>query len=239
MKFVSFLLLICTTLAYGQGSVHVMRSAEPREEVQEVVPVDEDEELLNELDEQRRSRAEQFEQIGAIVPGEDGEVFDPMAELKKLGHDKIDLNTFLDAKVIPIFTRMLQESNIRNIPKEDVRKTVFESFKGQPLEKVFEHCPRCLDIFVDVIRDEKAMPSLLQIFHRKPDLKKFGLIWLGVLIAVFFLKRKIFPKTMPFYKKIPASILMSLFFTVVSFFIFYQMFKAETEPTLRIVLGHF
>lgn len=238
--FISILFILTSLSVFGQGSVEIYQVPQSEPEVNEAetpvaVDPDSDEALINELEQQRIDRAKKYEEIGTIVPDE---MFDPMAELKKLGHENITPEIFLDEKVIPIFTRVFKENHLKDLPRDQVRATIMEKFQGHPLERFFKRFPRVLEVFVDLLRDPDAFPSLLQIFKRKQDLKNYGLILLGVMIALFFFKRKFIPKTIPFYKRIPLSILVSLGFLIFSFGFFYYTFKAETGPAVKVILSH-
>lgn len=238
-SFLYFLLLFTSLSVFGQGSVEIYQvpQAEPKPSETEA-PAPEagsDEALVDELEKQRSDRAKKFQEIGTIVPDE---MFDPVAELKKLGHDNITPDIFLDEKVIPIFTRVFKENHLKNLPRDEVRATVLEKFKGHPLERFFKRFPKVLEVFVDLLRDQDAFPSLLQIFKRKNDLKKYGYILLVMMIALFFLKRKFLPKTIPFYKRIPLSMLVSLGFLIFSLGYFYYTFRSETGPTVKVISSH-
>ncbi len=240
MRLLPYLLLLLISLSvFGQGSVEIYQVPQTDSEAKAgeapVVDPDSDEAMLNELEQQRKDRAKKFEEIGAIVPDE---VFDPVAELKKLGHENISPEIFLDEKVIPIFTRVFKENHLKNQPRDLVRETVLQKFQGHPLEKFFKRFPKVLEIFVDLLRDPDAFPSMLQILKRKNDLKRYGYIILAMMIALFFLKRKFIPKTIPFYKRIPLSLLVSLIFMIFSMGFFYYTFQAEAGPTVKVITSH-
>lgn len=228
----SFFLLLTSLSVFGQGSVEIYQAPEPKP--QETIETSDDE-LIDELEGQRAERAQKFQEIGAIVPDE---VFDPIAELKKLGHEEISPDIFLDEKVIPIFTRVFKENHLKDLPRAEVRATILEKFQGQPLEKFFRRFPVVLEIFTDLLRDPEAFPSLLQIFKRKADLKRYGLILLGIMIFLFFFKRKFIPKSLPFYKRIPLSLLVSLGFMIFSFGFFYLNFRREVGPAVAVISKH-
>lgn len=177
--------------------------------------------------------SEQDEELGDVP------TLDLSDELKKLGHNQVNLGALMDEKVIPLFTKYLKESKISELSRDLTRSMVLETFKDRPIGKVFVKCPKCLEIFVDIIRDREAMPSLLQIFGRQKDLRNYGFFWFGGIVFLFFFKRMIFPKKWPFYKRWPVSLLINILFTILSFGIFYYLFREELGPTLRVVLGHF
>lgn len=234
----TLLYFLISLSVFGQGNVEIYqaREPEPQPEIQETtIDPGSDEALIDEIEQQRRVRAKHFEEIGTIVPEE---MFDPLAELKKLGHEEISPDIFLDEKVIPIFTRVFKENHLKDMPREQVRATILEKFQNHPLEKFFKRFPKVLEIFVDLLRDPEAFPSLLQIFARKEDLKKYGYILFGIMIFLFFAKRKFIPKTLPFYKRISLSILVSICFMIFTFGFFYYTFKAETGPALKVITSH-
>lgn len=162
-------------------------------------------------------------------------VFDPMKELNTLGHTELTVQTLLDERTIPIFTKMLKESNLKDQPPSVIKEMVMMKFKGNPIGKVFSHCEKCLNIFVEVLRDKQALPAIIAVFARKKDLKKYGMIWLGLLIFFFFIKHWLIPSEWRFYQRLPLSMAFSLGFTVLSFFIFYSMFKKEVGPTVDVL----
>lgn len=169
--------------------------------------------------------------------GQDGEeeVFDPAKELQSLGYQEINVKALADPRVREIVLRSLKDSDIRTKPREEVKATILASLKGHPLEKFLTSNPKVLEIFIDILRDEKALPGLLHILKREKDLKLYFWMWLAFFISSFWFKKMFVGMYWPWYKKIPASILFSLSMTIISFSVFYLMFTDEMHPTVTIV----
>jgi hypothetical protein len=256
MKSTALIFLILFTLKASAQGVTVMRSApepspsapaspstsspsehnempEPAPDPATMSAEDKDEAALNALQSAREERARTIEQVTEIAPKE---IFDPISELKKLGHSEISVDSLLDEKVIPIFERMLKESNLKAQDPEVLKATITKQFQGHPVGNLFQRFPKCLTIFVEILRDDKAMPGLLRIMTLKHHLKKYFYVWLGLFIFTWWLKRKIIPKDAPFLSRTLRSIMVSLCFMSLTFFVFYQMFHKELSPTVSIIM---
>lgn len=156
-------------------------------------------------------------------------------ELKKLGHSEINLKTFNDPKAIPWIKKILSESKIDQIPEAKVKLMLKNQFKGTIFDKIFNLFPVTLDIFTAVVRDSKAMPSLIGIFGQRGLLKIFFCVWFATLLLFYYLRKVFISPNAKTYVKIPASILFSLSFSAVSFMIFYYMFTEEVDPTVKVI----
>lgn len=172
--------------------------------------------------------------------GQEEETFqdtNPLAELHALGYKEITINSLFDKKVIAVLKKALKQSNLKTLPREDVKKIVGESLKGNPLGKVFQKFPQGLEVFVDVIRDEHALPGLLDIFAERKKLQYFGYGWMIMFFLSLWFKGSIIDKYKPFYVRIPQSILYSLTFTGIVMTAYYFLFKDQLDPTIQVVRG--
>lgn len=207
----------------------------PKEVNYELSPDQVDETFVDSAQEFREERAKEVEKITEIAPQE---IFDPVAELKALGHDSIDSRTMLDERTIPIFVRMFKESNLDKQDPATIKAMLHKQFANQPIGALFKRCEKCTNIFVDVLRDKEALPGLLRIITLKKHLKKYFYVWVGLFLFFFWLRGKLISRHLPFFTKVFRSLSLSLMFSCLTLYVFHKMFEKETSPTVAIIGRH-
>lgn len=131
----------------------------------------------------------------------------------------------------------LAQNPFAMIPKRETKSLVLARLQGLPFGKILEDNPKLLDMFVDILRDNKALPNLLGLVNKPDKVKKFGFIALGVFIVVFLLnllnsKGNIFRRIL---RKLAIGLLAFAFNTGA----FYFIFREELTPLLNIVFKHY
>ncbi len=219
MKLIAFILMVSISLpGFGQ---------------------EEDEGFYEELSEERLKNSHEANKINEVRHDIEEKTYSVAEELQKIGRQQLDYAALFDDKVQAILQQGLKESKIRKQSPEFIRAMIRGKVKGGPLEKVFTQFPLLLEICVDVMRDDHALPGLIRLFSRKKDLENYAMIWFVLLIAGYFLKKKIIPKELPFLRRFVSSLIFSCCMTGISLVIFYNMFKDEVGPTVNVILKHF
>jgi hypothetical protein len=199
---------------------------------------EDDEQLVDTIEAERRKQVETAVKLNDAQENLKSAVFNAPKELQKLGYKTLDAAAFKDERVVKIVQKMFDNSPLRSMTIEQVRNLMLEKVKGEPYEGLLRSNPKLVDAFADVLRDEKAMPSLLGVLLRKDDLKIYGLIWLGLIFFSWVFKKIFFDKDWSRGKRFFMSILVSLSVTALSLGIFYKMFNEEVSPTVTILSRH-
>lgn len=167
-------------------------------------------------------------------------VFNGPEELAKLGYQSLDGAALLDEKVIKIVQKMMDNSPLKGASRKEVVSLMLEKLQGQPGEEFLKNNPRLLYVFADILRDDKAMSSVIEIMSRRSDLKTYFFIWLSLMITGMLIKRFYFKKQKKWSptRHFLMGVSLSLSITVVSFSIFYNMFEKELSPAGKIIVQH-
>lgn len=159
----------------------------------------------------------------------------PLEEIRQLGFEQITAASLMDEKVLAILQRILKEHPFSSLSPDEVKALILERSKGSVVADVLKRFPKLLDLAVDLIRDEKAIPGLLGIFSRKNDLKSYGYIWLVIFIFGLFIKSRVIKPKWAFKKRFLYGLAFSLLLSSFSLYIFYSLFSEELSPTLSLV----
>ncbi len=192
-----------------------------------------DEAVLDEMQKSREMRAESIGKIEEITTA-----FDPMAELKKIGHVDITPGTLFDEKAIPILEKTLKEAKLSNIPPEVMKEKILDGMEGHPLKAFILKHPRLLDFMVDVMRDEKVLLSGLGIFRNKPRLKIYLYFWIGIMFTAYYMKRLFISKYWSKPVRIFAGVLFSMTISTITLSTFCLIFEPEMKPIISIIKKH-
>lgn len=163
----------------------------------------------------------------------------PLAELKKLGHENVTFASLMDERVVKLVQKMLRESHLKKLPREEVKKLITDRARGSMMEGILKSKPRILEAMVDVMQDEKAMGNLVGIFLRKDDLKIYFYVWLALMITGFLIRKFYINKKWKGIERTLIGLTFTLFLTGISLTVFYQIFHEELSPTAKILVGHF
>lgn len=223
MKFILVIFLSLTSFlghAQNEGSGGIDHTAQ-------------DEAMLNELQQTREARAQTIGKIEDSIS-----TYDPIAELKKIGHSGITPGTLLDEQAIPILEKTLKEAKLANIPPEVMKVKILEALEGHPLKKFLLGSPRILNFMTDVMRDEKVLLSGLSIFRNRPRLKLYLYFWIGIMFFAYYTKRLFISKYWSKPVRIFAGLLFSLTISTITLSTFCLIFEEEMRPIIAIVKKH-
>lgn len=165
-------------------------------------------------------------------------IFDAALELKKLGYDSINAKALTDKRVILIIKKMHAESQLMEASPEAVKALIEDRFHGSYLKKFLLNNPRIYNLLVDILRDKEALMGLIDIALKQDDVKSFLHFWIAFLIAIWLLKKALFSKAWGIGKTMLFGLLVSILVTTVSVGVFYNTFKQELTPILKIISRH-
>jgi hypothetical protein len=205
----------------------------------EAAPVatgNEDEDLIHNLEAERRKSVETALKLEQAKNNITEAAFNAPEELKKLGYNTITATALMDEKVVKVVKKMMEQSTLKNATNEEVRTLILDKAKGSFMEGYLKKHPKVTDTFVEILRDEKAMSSLVGIFLRRGDLKLYAGFWFGLMILAWLLKKMFFKKNWTPGKRFGMGLLVSVCVTTTSLTIFYNMFSNEISPMAKIVI---
>lgn len=200
----------------------------------------EDDQMIEGLEEDRKKSTEAAVKLDETKNQMTEAVFNAPEELKKLGHETISGASLMDEKVVMVLKKMLEQNAMSKASDAEVKAMIMEKAKGSAIEKFLVDHPKVTNMFVEILKDSKAMPSLVGVFLRKDDLKVYGLIWLGLMIFAWLFKKTLYKKNKKWTsgQRMLVSLLVSIGITFTSLTIFYNMFHDEISPTAKIIVKH-
>lgn len=163
-------------------------------------------------------------------------------ELQLLGKEKLHALSLMDDKVQAELQLLIKKANLSSKAPEEIRESLENQMAGTKVEKLFKRFPKLLDAGVDLLRDQDALPGLIRVLGRKKDLKNYLYISLSIFVFAilfrrFYLKKRL--QEMSFFKRQFISLGTSIFFSTVTLFIFYSIFKKDLQNTVSIIGKNF
>ncbi|MBC76184.1 MAG: hypothetical protein CME64_09230 [Halobacteriovoraceae bacterium] len=133
--------------------------------------------------------------------------------------------------------RFLKQNPFSNMSKSELQSLVLSRLEGQPFGDFLKEKPKFLDMFIDILRDRRALPSLLSLVNKPEKVKKYGMILIGVFVSVFFLN--LFNSKGNIFRRILVKMCIGIAAFSANIISFYVIFKDELTPTLDIVLKYY
>ena len=132
---------------------------------------------------------------------------------------------------------LLKNNLFSDMSEEEISRMILVRTEGKPLGRWLRNNPRVLLCLTQVLKDDKALSSLVDILNHPKTLKKYFFISLFVIFVFMFINLKLSTKSI--IKKIFFKVATSLGAVGVNLFIFYLLFKEQLEPTVSIIKRHF
>ncbi len=229
MKFLC-LFILCLLPHLGLAQV-------TEEETTEILH-DDEEAVTEELTQAREKRQKSIQAIEKVSEKASA-LFDPNIELKKLGYDSFTPGSLFKTEVLDLMEKTLRQAKLNEASPDMIRKLLMDSFKGHPLEKHFNRSPRLQNFIIDLMRDEKALYSLIAIFKDKDRLKHYLYIWIGIMFASYFLKRLFISTYWQKSTQWIVGLLFSITVSLITLSSFCIVFKEEVRPVIALVKKNF
>lgn len=224
MKLIVVFILVCLPLlGFSQDEVNPG-----------VDPTTQDEAAIAELERVREERQKSIESVAQVTEN----VFNPAEELKKLGFDQIGASALMNTDALNIIERAFKEAKMHTLPPELIRENILKSLKDHPFGGYLSNSPRLLDFAVDLIKDEKALMSAIQIFKNKPRLKIYLYVWIVIMFTSYFTRKLFISKYWGSYTRTFASLMFSLTISVITLSSFCLIFDTEMKPIISIIKRH-
>lgn len=194
--------------------------------------------MIEEIQEDRLKQTEQAVVVDKKKQNLENQVLDLGEELKKYGHESLNVVSLMDEKVISLVSKVLKQNTLSELSVEEVRSRILQRFKGSKLESFLLRNPRVLDTFVDFVRDDDVIPSALKILLRKDDLKLFGVIFFLYIILALLLKKIFFNENGGRIQRFFLGFSLNVGIIIISNLSFYYIFYDELLPAVRVISKH-
>lgn len=203
-----------------------------------VDPTIQDERVLDELTESREQRQRELGKV-AEVTEKTAEVFDPKMALKKIGYESFTAGAFFNKDALGIMEKALKSSNLKSYPPEVVKEEILKNLQGHPLESFVRGSPNVQNFLVEILRDEKALVGLIQIFKDKDRLNKYLYWWIGIMFAAYYTRKLFVSKFWKGPFRSLARLLFSATISLITVSTFVLIFKPELRPLITIARKYF
>ena len=133
------------------------------------------------------------------------------------------------------FSQQLKKNPLRFMTAKEVETLILERTQGNIVGDYLKNSPRAMYFIVNFMRDEFALPQMMQILDKEKELKRYSYFVIGNIIF-FFLLGWYYDKTSNtgLLRTIFRKIFLGLLSTSISFAVFYVMFHKEVQPTVGI-----
>lgn len=211
-------------------------------EVQPAEVHHDDEKALEELQNQRDERQKALEALQKVgdAPAK-GPTLTPEEQLKKLGFSGSgDPAALLNAEALTLIEKTLREAKMWEVPEEDIRRQIVDSFSGTPIGKFVAASPKLQSFLVDLMRDKSALLNGVKIMKDRARLKiyLYLYLWIAIMFSAYYLKRLFISKHWSRGGRMFASLLFSLTVSVITLSTFCLIFSDEMRPTIVLVKKH-
>lgn len=129
---------------------------------------------------------------------------------------------------------LLQDNPMSKMSHQGLKSFLQQRIKDTKYEKVFSKFPKLLDILVELIRDNDALPSLMSMLDEQEKMLTYSYIVIGVIIFSIILNIFMFANA-GIFKRILFKIFMTVSVPLLNLIIFYLMFKKHLDPTISII----
>ena len=143
----------------------------------------------------------------------------------------------MDEGAKKVIGEFLAENPFSKVPREELKALLTARLHGLPLGGVMENNPKLLNMSVDLVRDESAIPSFLSIVNKPEKVKTYGYVLIGVFVLVFILN--LMNNKGNIFKRIFAKMLIGLGAFVVNLAAAFIIFREEISPSLDIIFKYY
>lgn len=192
----------------------------------------------DDLEQQFDTTAKGFSQDGTKLQGlKEGEFSNDPEKPKAEGLKDSFVTNMMTGVMKQAIDSFLKENPFSKMEREEVKSMIQLKTNGLPVAKLFENHPKILDIIVDWIRDEKALPKIIGIVNKPDEVKMYGFIVMGIFILSFILNLSNSKGGLG--KRILKKLMIFIGAFIINISAFFYLFQAEMKPTLDIVFRYY
>lgn len=163
-------------------------------------------------------------------------------DLDKLSN--LDLDDELARQMDEFRAKFIKEFHENNpfskMDRKQIEDVIKEKASGTKLGDILSTSPKAMDLLVNIIRDDRALPYMLGILNQRHKMQVYGYVSLVLFIATLlmnmFVRKK---KQEPFYLRWSRTIFMQAVLSVGLFIFFYILFRRELEPLMMVAVETF
>lgn len=133
--------------------------------------------------------------------------------------------------------QFLKNNPFSKMDRDEVKSMIQVKTQGLPVAKLFEKNPKFLEMLVDWIRDEKALPKIIGIVNKPDEVKTYGIIVTVIFVLSFMLN--IVNSKGNLFKRILKKMAIFTGAFAINLTAFLVLFKYDLKPTLDIVFKYF
>lgn len=130
---------------------------------------------------------------------------------------------------------MIKSNPLAHMSKQQLQGLLLgrEGLPPTSMGKIFKANPRVLELVVEVLHDEHALPRFLSLMNKPKKMKTYGISVIVFMIFIFFINLKNSAKKI--FKRIMFKFILMGASTLGNFLIFYIIFREELGPTVEII----
>jgi hypothetical protein len=148
--------------------------------------------------------------------------------------DERDLEEMVESIVEDFSTEKLTEQiHLQKIPPDHLKKQLLDSKAGD----FFEKFPMALNIVTDIIEDERAMNSLVEIQTSK-ELRETFYLRFAMLIGIGFLFKFFWKQPQNLAKRFMRRLVIGVIMFDLSLVMIYFTYGKQLGPTIAIIWHH-
>lgn len=132
-----------------------------------------------------------------------------------------------------VVKKLLKANPMSNMSHDQLKQVMENRFEGTKYGAIIKKHPKILDVMVEMIRDEKALPEIVSIMDKQDQLLTYTYIFMGMFILATLLSVFMFQNSGAF-KRIMFKIFLTVSLPFINLLIFYLMFKKNLDPAVDI-----
>lgn len=133
-----------------------------------------------------------------------------------------------------VLKKLLKANPMSNMSHDQLKQVMENRFEGTKYGAIIKKHPKILDVMVEMIRDERALPEMVSIMDKHDQLLTYTYIFMGMFILATLLSVFMFQNSGVF-KRILFKIFLTVSLPLINLVIFYFMFKKNLDPTVDII----
>jgi hypothetical protein len=192
----------------------------------------------DDLEQQFDKTAKGFSQDGTKLQGlKEGEFSNDPEKPKAEGLKESFVTNMMTGVMKQAIDQFLKENPFSKMERQEVKSMIELKTNGLPVATLFKNHPKILDIFVDWIRDDKALPKIIGIVNKPDEVKVYGFIVMGIFILSFILN--LANSKGGLGKRILKKLMIFVGAFAINIGTFFFLFKEEMKPTLDIIFRYY
>lgn len=133
--------------------------------------------------------------------------------------------------------KFLKENPFSKMKRDEVKSMLELKTQGLPIAKLLKKNPKILDMFVDWIRDTKALPRIIGIVNKPGKVKTYGIIVAVIFVLSFMLNLANSKGNL--VKRILKKMGIFLGAFIINISAFFYLFQKDVRPSLDIVFKYY